>query len=168
VWHDFVTNEGGGVLDLVVRIRGGSRQDALKCLAEFAGVQLHDDALSPADRARRAAERRAVARDLPQARLFQRGAVRLCEEVLAETKFRYFEPAQTEPNYADCRALRDLTNLLVRLKRMGDDAAVTEFRWWRDRYPGLAAGIVRSRKSREAAALRKALLLVSTTERSAA
>lgn len=25
IWHDFTTGEGGGVLDLVVRIRGGSR-----------------------------------------------------------------------------------------------------------------------------------------------
>src|SRR5690348_3829959 len=35
LWHDFTTDEGGGVLDLVVRIRGGTRQDALRWLAEF-------------------------------------------------------------------------------------------------------------------------------------
>lgn len=38
VWKDFVTNEGGGVLALVVRIRGGTRQDALRWVADFAGV----------------------------------------------------------------------------------------------------------------------------------
>jgi hypothetical protein len=38
VWHDFVTDEGGGVLDLIVQIRGGSRQEALRWLADFAGM----------------------------------------------------------------------------------------------------------------------------------
>ena len=40
VWHDFTANEGGGVLDLVVRIRGCSRQDALRWLADFTGILL--------------------------------------------------------------------------------------------------------------------------------
>jgi hypothetical protein len=35
VWHDFTANEGGGVLDLVVRICGGSRQDALPLASGF-------------------------------------------------------------------------------------------------------------------------------------
>ena len=42
LWHDFVTGEGGGVLDLVIRIRGGSRADALRWAADLAGVSLDD------------------------------------------------------------------------------------------------------------------------------
>lgn len=42
VWHDFVTNDGGGVLDLVQRIRGGNRADALRWTADLAGVALDD------------------------------------------------------------------------------------------------------------------------------
>jgi hypothetical protein len=44
VWHDFTTDEGGGVLDLVARIRGGDRQDALRWLAAFAGIRLDQSA----------------------------------------------------------------------------------------------------------------------------
>ena len=51
VWHDFTANEGGGVLDLVVRICGGSRHDALRWLADFAGVPLDSRELSATQRA---------------------------------------------------------------------------------------------------------------------
>jgi hypothetical protein len=51
VWHDFTTNEGGGVLDLVVRICGGPRLDALRWLADFAGVPLDSRELSATQRA---------------------------------------------------------------------------------------------------------------------
>jgi hypothetical protein len=154
VWHDFVTDEGGGILDLVVRIRGVSREGALRLLAESAGVQVNDTVLTPADRARWAEERRDFERDLPLARLFQRGAILLCEGVLNATKSRYFDPTEIEPAYADCVALRDLTNLLVDLERMGDAAAVREFHWWRDRFPGHSGAIVRATKAREAAEVR--------------
>ena len=39
-WHDFVSNEGGGVLDLVVRVRGCDRKAALEWIAAYAGVPL--------------------------------------------------------------------------------------------------------------------------------
>src|SRR5689334_18557606 len=35
LWHDFTTGEGGGILDLVVRVVGGSRQDALRWVADL-------------------------------------------------------------------------------------------------------------------------------------
>jgi hypothetical protein len=40
VFHDFVTNEGGGVLDLVSRVVGCDRRKALQWLAAYAGVLL--------------------------------------------------------------------------------------------------------------------------------
>jgi len=51
-WHDFVTGEGGGVLDLVQRIRGCNRADALRWLSETVGIPLE---------ARPVGERRAYA-----------------------------------------------------------------------------------------------------------
>jgi len=38
VFHDFVTDQGGGVLALVQTARGCSKADALRWLADFAGV----------------------------------------------------------------------------------------------------------------------------------
>ncbi len=58
VWHDFKTDEGGGVLALIQRVCGGTRQDALWWLAERFGLPLEDRPLTPAARQRyaRAAE----------------------------------------------------------------------------------------------------------------
>lgn len=39
-WHDFATGEGGGVLDLVQRVLGGSRKAAAAWLAEIQGQTL--------------------------------------------------------------------------------------------------------------------------------
>jgi hypothetical protein len=40
VWNDFVTNQGGGVIDFVVKVLGCDRKAALEWLAEYAGVPL--------------------------------------------------------------------------------------------------------------------------------
>lgn len=39
-WHDFVTDDAGGVLDLVQHVRGGSRAEALRFIAELAGIAI--------------------------------------------------------------------------------------------------------------------------------
>jgi hypothetical protein len=39
-WHDFVTGNGGGVLDLVQLVRGGSRREAIRWLSELVGVPI--------------------------------------------------------------------------------------------------------------------------------
>ena len=64
VWHDFVTDEGGGVLDFIQRARGCDRKEALELLASIAGVQLdHHNEVDRRDYARRmhAARREAEA-----------------------------------------------------------------------------------------------------------
>src|SRR5215472_11919197 len=55
-WFDHRDAVGGGVLDLIVHVRGGSRQDALRWLADYQGTPLDDRPLSAAERARMAAE----------------------------------------------------------------------------------------------------------------
>jgi DNA primase len=64
VWHDFVTDEGGGVLDFIQRARGCDRKEALQLLASIAGVPLdHHTEAERRDYARRmhAAKREAEA-----------------------------------------------------------------------------------------------------------
>ena len=73
VFHDFVTGEGGGILDLIVTVRGGSRQDALRWLAEFTGAPLEDKPLSPEDRTKYVRQRQAIERNLPSAALEAHG-----------------------------------------------------------------------------------------------
>src|SRR5579862_9053160 len=51
-WHDFVTGEGGGVLDVVQRVRGCTRGEALHWLAELHGLPLDRNHLSKAERRR--------------------------------------------------------------------------------------------------------------------
>jgi hypothetical protein len=81
VWHDLATNEGGGVLDLVTRIRGGSRQGALRWLAGFAQVPLSDSP-SGAERSEWAKERCRIELELPRARFWRRAAIALSEQVI--------------------------------------------------------------------------------------
>jgi DNA primase len=40
VWHDFVTNQGGGVIDFVVKVLGCDRGAAMEWLAADSGVRL--------------------------------------------------------------------------------------------------------------------------------
>lgn len=154
VWHDFVTNEGGGVLDLVVRARGGTRRDALHWVAEFAGVPLEDKALSSAERAEWAKERRELEQNLPDARYWQRSAVNMADDLLNGLKAALFDPTQEQPETGE---IYRLENMLARLRRLDGAALVAEFQWWRGRYPGMTAGMIRAAKSREQAE-RRALL----------
>ena len=62
-WFDFRDNVGGGVLDLIRRVRGCGRGDALRWLAELNGITLDDRPLSPAER-REYARQRAEASEL--------------------------------------------------------------------------------------------------------
>src|ERR1017187_2521263 len=86
LWHDFPTGEGGGVLDLVVRVRGGSRQDALRWVADLAGCPLDDRPLPASDRADWVKRQRHIDRELPKARLWLRSVLALGEDQLDRLK----------------------------------------------------------------------------------
>ncbi|MGA3099089.1 MAG: hypothetical protein ABSF25_21745 [Bryobacteraceae bacterium] len=146
VWHDFKTDEGGGVLDLVQRVRGCSRADALRWCADLAGVPLEDKPLAPEDRERWAAERRELERDLPDARCWRRAAVGLGEETLDREKSRLFGPTEGR---ADLSAMRDISGMLAWLQCMGDAALAELYREWRRQYPGMTCALVRWARERE-------------------
>jgi hypothetical protein len=151
VWYDFTTGEGGGILDLVSRIRGGSRQDALKWLADFAGVPLFEQSLSAEERAQLAEERQRRERDLSEARYWRRSAISMYEETLARMKTTFFTPGQEAVTVAD---LQGATVALAMLRSTGDDLLLAEFRWWIEHYPGMTAALIRSAKQLEAAEMR--------------
>jgi hypothetical protein len=155
VWRDFVSGEGGGILDLVQRVKGGNRADALRFVADMAGVPLGDKPLSAADSARWAAEQREFERDLPDARYWRRAAVALTEELLGVLKSQFFDPtAEDRPSSFE---LQDLTAMLASLERMGDAALVVEYRAWLEREPQLTAHIVHEARLRERAEVRALL-----------
>jgi hypothetical protein len=56
-WHDFVSGDSGGILDLVQHVRGGSRAEALQYVADINGVTLDSKRLSRTEK-RAYAERR--------------------------------------------------------------------------------------------------------------
>jgi hypothetical protein len=144
VWHDPVPDEGGGVLDLVVRVRGGNRADALRWCADLVGIPLDDKPLSAADRARWLQERRLLERELPTARLWRRAAIALAEESLDVMKRVFFTgPADK----IDFDGIRNMTNLLMRLGRIDGPELVTEFQSWMKSHPGLTSGMVRAAKA---------------------
>jgi hypothetical protein len=51
-WYDFKTGDHGGVLALVQHVRGGTKQEALKWVASFAGMELDDHQLTSVERER--------------------------------------------------------------------------------------------------------------------
>jgi hypothetical protein len=148
VWHDKVPDEGGGILGLVVRVRGGTRAEALRWVADLAGIQLDDKPLSAEARARWAAERRELDRDLPDARLWHRAAISLAEELLDVMKRVFFTGPSDRIDFA---GIRNTTNLLSRLQRIDGAELVSELHSWMESHPGLTSAMVQSSRTREAA-----------------
>lgn len=163
VWHDFVSDEGGGVLDLVVTVRGGSRRDALRWLAEYTGTPLQDKPLSPEDRAEYARRAREVERDLPTARLWKRAAVLMTEELLAVVKAGLFDPTQPQPGIGEIEATE---RMLRELRRCDGAELVREFHGWLDDHPGMTAALVDVARRRERAERRALLAYLGETAES--
>ena len=163
IWHDFVTDEGGGVLDLIVRLRGGNRQDALRWLAGFAGVPLEDKPLSPVEREDWARRQREIEAILPTARYWRAEAVCTAETILTEIKSRLFDPLPPAPDDLSQPAplrgkgIFELEEALTRLRALEGADLVADFRGWERDYPGMTAMMVRSAKHREHAAQRALL-----------
>ncbi len=129
VWHDFVTGEGGGVLDLVQRVQGVNRADALRWVADFAGVTLDD---RPATRETRRAigeRREREQRELQEAGFFRFAAVRMAEEILDVLPEAV--PERSGP-----------TQLRLALRTAEGAALLAIYRDFRSREPRLTAGLV--------------------------
>ena len=139
-WRDFTTGEGGGVLDLVVRVRGGSRRDGLRWVADLVGCPLDYTPLSAADRARWARERRQLERYLQTARHWRRTAIAMTEVLSDALKSQFFNPTAAER--PSCFELQNVTRQLARLEWLDGLELVSEYKWWRERSPGMTAALV--------------------------
>ena len=160
VWYDFAANEGGGVLDFVVRIRGCSRQDALRWLADFAGVPLHNRSLSPTERRRRAKRQLQIRRELPMARLWQRAALALGDQVLDSLKAGLTDSKLPRPEIGE---IAFWTGQIASWRQMADAELVDEYLWWAGHQPRFTAGMIYAANLREMAehhALRRYLRTV--------
>jgi hypothetical protein len=162
LWHDFTAGEGGGVLDLITTIQGGSRQNALRWLADFSGFPLEDTPLSAEERARWAHEQKELQRDLPKARYWRRAAVLMTEELLAQLKSSFFDPTADNPPESSAE-LKNLTRMLERFKRIDGAELVEEYRGWMADFPEMTSGMVYAAQTREIAE-RRALWLYLTPE----
>jgi hypothetical protein len=148
VWNDFVAGEGGGVLDLVQLVRGGTRQEALRWVADFGGTPLEERSFSPAERAEWVKARQDLERDLPDARFWKRASINLTEDLLTTLKAALFDSTVAPPG---ANQIYDIEQMLSRLRRIDGAELVTEYRDWRDRYPGMTAAMVRAAKEKERA-----------------
>ena len=151
IWHDFATDEGGGILDLVVHIRGGSRQDALRWVADFAGVELNDQPLPPEQRQQWAEERRRIERALPDAQHWRRAAVNMAEEILGTLKAALFDPT---PPWPEVGEVYEVERVLARLRHVDGAELVEEYTWWAQRYPATTTAMIRAIRERELTELR--------------
>jgi hypothetical protein len=132
VWHDFVSGQGGGVLDLIIQVRGGSRADALRWAADFSGVPLQAWPMSPAHRERQAQEQR-EAEDLRQwAVRFAAAATQLAEMALEDLR-------ATDPERAVYTSL---------LRRLAVSTAAEYQAWWQHDQV-MTAGLVHAGRERE-------------------
>jgi hypothetical protein len=164
LWHDFLTGEGGGVLDLVVRVRGGSRQDALRWVADLVGCPLDVHPLPAFERARWAKERRQIELELPKARLWRRAALALGEQVLNGLKAALVDPKLPRPPIDE---IARWTAQLTTWRHLDDAGLVAEYLWWAQHQRHLTGGLIYAAMLLETAerrALRTYLTTVATRE----
>lgn len=148
LWHDFTTDEGGGVLDLVIRVRGGSRQDALRWVADLVGCPLDDHPLPAFDRERWRREQRRIELHLPNARLWQRGALALGEEVLDRLKAALADPKLPWPGIGE---IARWTAQVATWRRLDDATLVDEYLWRARNEPLMTRGLVHAANLRATA-----------------
>jgi hypothetical protein len=141
-WYDFAAGEGGGVLDLVARVRGCNRADALHWCAELAGLPIENKSLSAEDRKRWARKRHQLERDLPVGRLWRRAVIALGWEALDALKSALFDAAA--PMRPEIGEVAQWTRQLATWQRLDDAALMEEYHWWRQHHPGITAALVRA------------------------
>jgi hypothetical protein len=136
-WYDFRDSVGGGILDLVSHVRGGSRADALRWLADTFCIALPDDDQTPAERAEAARRRREAereARPLAQLALWWLTA-RMGE--LSDAK-----AAAIKAEEPDFPRLAAAARELYRLEKLTADDVVREYLRYREQHPRETAGLV--------------------------
>jgi hypothetical protein len=151
VWMDHVSGEAGGVLDLVVRVRGGTRQDALRWAAEFSGVPLENKPQSERERAEWIREQRRVERLLPTACCWRSAMIALTDELLDHLKAKLMEPVIRDLDFGE---IYRVEQFLARLRRIDGVELIREFQSWMTTSPVFSEALTRCGREREATQLR--------------
>ena len=115
---------------------------------------------TPADRARWAAERRELARELPTARDWRRAAVNMAEGLLLALKSALVDPMMPAPALGE---IAEWTRELARLNALTGAALVDAYRTAMKQDPQGTAGMVRRARQMERAEIRAVLRLMSMT-----
>jgi hypothetical protein len=139
-WFDHRDGIGGGLLDLVVRARGGNRADALRWLAESFGLPLQSRPLT-------ATERMRYARVAQEAGPLARAALAWHGARLSELEDQARE-ASERPDWA---ALASVAPELRRMRALSAEGTVREYLREREADPDGAAALVRIGRAWEAA-----------------
>jgi hypothetical protein len=132
-------------LDLVVRVHGGTRQDALKWIAELSGVSLQQTTAQ--DLSLMQQTRSAMERDMPDATLWRHAAVEMGEELLSALKEGLYNPAaKMQPEEGEIAAL---TSRVAVWKKLSGESLVEEFRRQQDKHPEMTAQMVEAARTEE-------------------
>jgi hypothetical protein len=159
VWHDFVTGEGGGILDLAVLVRGGTRQEALRWVADLIGKPLDGRALPTVDRFSWARRQRLIEAHLPSATIWRRTAVALGEMVLDELKEMLWDRTLPDDEVAD---IARWTAMVARWRRLEGSDLVEAYTYWTERQPLWTAALVNAGRLHEKAARRAVCRYIGT------
>ena len=154
LWHDFVTDEGGGVLSLVVQVLGGTMKEALRWVADLAGVTIEDTPLDDEQKRRWAQDRAAVERDLPDALAWRFATEIMYENLLESLKSKLEGPPLLWPPFAEISAAE---SQLAALQIKTGAALVEEYRSWVKREPGLTQALLAVGRARLGAREQKLL-----------
>jgi hypothetical protein len=139
VWHDFVTGEGGGILDLTQRVNGCSRREAVFWLAALGGMHVAEGRQPRHRRSEHARQHAEMQRDLAAARYWRQSALQLCEAVMDELKKRLSDFSISDTDFDELRAISSLARLLQWCE---DAVLVAEYRTWRTSHLTLTAALV--------------------------
>jgi hypothetical protein len=129
VWMDFAASEGGGVLDLVAAIRGGTRREAYQWLADWAGVPSPAKGPDRREHARWLYEQERVKRLLSTALYWRRGIIALTSELLDDLKAKLLEPLVLDLKVGE---IYRLERMLWRLRHLDGAGLVAEYLSWRN------------------------------------
>lgn len=146
IWHDFVTDQGGGILDFVITVKGGTRKDALGIVAEFAGISLISESQPSEDHERWLEHKRILDAELQIARYWKRAAIKITAELLIELKRPLEDPTLPFPEFS---SIYDATQFLHRLESLDGLDLIAEYHSFLESNPGLTAALVRWSRMRE-------------------
>jgi hypothetical protein len=138
-WHDFVTDDGGDVVELVRTVRRCGFREAVEWLADFTGMSVSNPAYRDRDREVDTTWHS----DLRSARWWAISTALLAEWVL-----------EILPSCHPER--RGLTRLLSRI-RLGDSSLVSEYRSWRQCEPLLTTALGRAGRRSDARVQKKVM-----------